>query len=48
MRLSTAVEMKLRLYRNHSTKLMLAWETCCRSDVPPPPPALLSNDRFFY
>lgn len=27
------VEMKLRLYRNYSIKLMLAWETCCRSDL---------------
>lgn len=25
------VEMKLRLYRNYSIKLMLAWEMCCRS-----------------
>lgn len=29
------VEMKLRLYRNYSIKLMLAWETCCRSDTLP-------------
>lgn len=29
------VEMKLRLYRNYSIKLMLAWETCCRSDQTP-------------
>lgn len=27
------VEMKLRLYRNYSIKLMLAWETCCRSGL---------------
>jgi Na+/proline symporter len=31
-------EMKLRLYRNYSIKLMLAWETCCRSDQPSKPP----------
>lgn len=35
------MEMKLRLYRNYSIKLMLAWETCCRSDLlPPPSPSL--------
>jgi hypothetical protein len=28
------VEMKLRLYRNYSIKLMLAWEKCCRFDLP--------------
>ncbi|KAK0733720.1 hypothetical protein B0T26DRAFT_34090 [Lasiosphaeria miniovina] len=27
--------MKLRLYRDYSIKLMLAWETCCRSDQTP-------------
>lgn len=36
-------EMKLRLHRDYSIKLMLAWETCCRSNKistprPPPPP----------
>lgn len=29
--------MKLRLYRNYSIKLMLAWEKCCRSDETPLP-----------
>lgn len=32
------VEMKLRLYRDYSIKLMLAWETCCRSDSTSPSP----------
>lgn len=27
------METKLRLYRDYSIKLMLAWETCCRSDL---------------
>lgn len=34
-------EMKLRLYRNYSIKLMLAWETCCRSNISPPSSPLL-------
>lgn len=44
------VEMKLRLYRNYSIKLMLAWETCCRSGLKtcpipvPPPPIILLTD----
>lgn len=29
------VNTKLRLYRNYSIKLMLAWETCCRSASTP-------------
>lgn len=29
-----AVATKLRLYREYSIKLMLAWETCCRSGSP--------------
>ena len=35
--LATCWTTKLRLYRNYSIKLMLAWETCCRSDLPPSP-----------
>lgn len=31
------VEMKLRLHRDYSIKLMLAWETCCRSNLPSHP-----------
>ena len=27
---------KLRLHRNYSIKLMLAWETCCRSKFQTP------------
>lgn len=33
---------KLRLYRHYSIKLMLAWETCCRSDQLPFSPFSLS------
>lgn len=29
-----AASTKLRLYREYSIKLMLAWETCCRSRSP--------------
>lgn len=42
--------MKLRLYRNYSIKLMLAWETCCRSGLKtcpipvPSPPVILLTD----
>lgn len=44
------VDMKLRLYRDYSIKLMLAWETCCRSDLSSPllspfPPLLPSPHR---
>lgn len=38
--LRALVEMKLRLYRNYSIKLMLAWETCCRSESTPFPQPL--------
>jgi hypothetical protein len=30
------VDLKLRLHRNYSIKLMLAWEMCCRSTLSPP------------
>lgn len=33
-RCRAAVATKLRLYREYSIKLMLAWETCCRSRSP--------------
>lgn len=42
--------MKLRLYRDYSIKLMLAWETCCRSDqsTPSPPPYSPLADILTY
>jgi len=49
---SFLVKTKLRLYRNYSIKLMLAWEMCCRSDhrqpspSPFPPLTVLWNVNF--
>lgn len=38
---------KLRLYRNYSIKLMLAWETCCRSPIKPfPLPLCVRRTNF--
>ena len=37
MWIARAWPMMLRLYRNYSIKIMLAWETCCRFNPPSPP-----------